>query len=268
MIRVANSIRTKANLPPFTMDGYRNLLHEMKDSGFELRPIYALPDRQENSVYLRHDLDFSAALSTRIAEIEHEAGVSATYFVLLSGPYNPFNEESVAAILRIGSLGHEIGLHYDLTNWPQLRQAAQAKLNAEIQILESLSEIKINSIVMHQPSLGGEDYFATADASWINPTYYQRADASLCYVSDSCRAWRDDTLVKFLKRELPQTRMMLNTHPESWLAEKRMNRISYLEKVLAPAANQSANDYFLKTVKNLWETQPAAVNGFGDEDEN
>jgi peptidoglycan/xylan/chitin deacetylase (PgdA/CDA1 family) len=258
-----------AYLPPFTIDGYKNLIHEMSSGGFQIKPVSALPDRQKNCIYLRHDIDFSAVLATHIAEIENAAGLSATYFILLSGPYNPFHEESVAAIRRIKSLGHEIGLHYDQKNWPQNRQAANAKLANEIQILESIAETKINSIVMHQPSLGGEDYFSTeADAaSWINPTYYQKTDRDLCYVSDSCRAWRDDTLVKYFNRELLQTRMMLNTHPESWLAGKKMNRIAYLEKVLAPAATQCANDYFFKTVKTLWETQPAAVNGFGDEDE-
>lgn len=267
MTRAVDSSPRNECLPPFTIDGYRNLLHAMKNAGFLIRPISALPDRQENCVYLRHDIDFSLVLTTRIAEIEYAAGISATYFVLLCGPYNPFQEESVAAIKKIKGLGHEIGLHYDLTNWPKDRQVAQAKLNAEIQTLESLAETKINSIVMHQPSLGGEDYFAIEDGAWINPTYYQKSDPDLCYVSDSCRAWRDDSLVKFLHHELPQTRMMLNTHPESWLAEKRMHRISYLTKVLAPAANQAANDYFLRTVKSLWETQPAAVNGIGDEDE-
>lgn len=256
-------------LPPFTIDGYRNLIHRMMSGGFQIKPISAMPDRSENSLYLRHDIDFSPALSTRIAEIENAAGVVSTYFILLTGPYNPFHEETVAAIRKIKSLGHEIGLHYDLTNWPQDRQVAKAKLENEIQILETISETKINSIVMHQPSMGGGDYFAAgADATpMINPTYYQKTDSDLCYVSDSCRAWRDDTLLKFIDRKLPQTRLMLNTHPESWLATKKTHRITYLERVLAPAATQCATDYFLKTVKILWETQPAAMNGFGDEDE-
>lgn len=257
-------------IPPFTIDGYKTLVHRIMNGGFQIKPISALPDRKENCIYLRHDVDFSAELAIRVAEIENTAGVVSTYFFLLTGPYNPFHEETVAAIKKIKSLGHEIGLHYDLKNWPHDKQAANAKLKNEIQILEGISETKINSIVMHQPSLGGEDYFAkgTDSTLLVNPTYYQKTDGDLCYVSDSCRAWRDDTLMKFIRRELPQTRLMLNTHPESWLATKRMNRITYLEKVLAPAANQCANDYFFKTVKALWETQPAAVNGIGDEDEN
>ncbi len=269
MIRVADSSRTNVCLPPFTMDGYKNLIHTMLSGGFQIKPISALPDRQENCIYLRHDIDFSVVLAIKLAEIENAAGIVSTNFVLLTGPYNPFHEETVAAIKRIKNLGHEIGLHYDLKNWPQNRQAANAKLANEIQILEAVAETKINSIVMHQPSMGGEDFFATeaSAASLINPTFYQRTDTDLCYVSDSCRAWRDDALVKFIQRDIPQTRLMLNTHPESWLASKKMNRIAYLEKVLAPAANQYANDYFFKTVKTLWETQPAAVNGFGDEDE-
>lgn len=267
MIQVENSTSKSATLPPFTLDGFRNLIQRIKDEGFQIRSTSALPDRQENTVYLRHDLDFSVALAVEIAEIENAAGIQATYFVLLSGPYNCLHDESIRAIRRIKNLGHEIGLHYDLSGWPKVMSDALARLAFQIQVLESIAETKVNSIVMHQPSLGGEDHFATDDSGFINPSFYQKTDSDLCYVSDSCRAWRDDSLDSFIRRELLQTRMMLNIHPESWIAQKKMSRISFLTNVLFPAVSQSNRDYFLKTVRGLWETQPAAVNGVGDRDE-
>lgn len=256
-------------LPQFTISGYMDLIHRITSSGFQIKPVSALPDRQENCVYLRHDVDLSISLVVNVADLESAAGISATYFVLLTGTYNPFHEESIAAIRKIKSLGHEIGLHYDLKNWPENRLEANEKLRNEIKILESISESEVGAIVMHEPFRGGEDFFATdvVESGLINPTYYQKTDGGLCYVSDSCRAWRDDTLVKFVDRKLPQNRLMLNTHPELWLATRRQGRITYLENELIPAATKSIQDYFTNTVKPVWETHHAAVNGYGDQDE-
>jgi hypothetical protein len=256
-------------LPQFTINGYKELIHSITRSGFQVKPISALPDKHENCVYLRHDVDLSISLVVNVAELESAAGISATYFVLLTGTYNPFHEESIAAIRKIRSLGHEIGLHYDLKNWPENRKEADEKLKNEIAILESISESKVDAIVMHEPFRGGVDFFATdvTESGLINPTYYQKTDGELCYVSDSCRAWRDDTIIKFIERKLPQTRLMLNTHPELWLATKSQSRIAYLENELTPAVTKSIRDYFRNTVKPAWETHHAAVTGYGDQDE-
>lgn len=255
-------------LPEFTITGYTNLLRDLCGRNFQVVPISAMPQRRPNSIYLRHDVDFSPELATTVSEIENSLGVVSTFFILLAGHYNPFNAEVVSAIKKIKSLGHEIGLQYDLMNWPQDKHLAQVKLEREVKILESIVDSEIKSIVMHQPSLGGDDIFATSDyLTFVNPTYYQRNDPDLSYVSDSCRAWRDDTLLKFINRGIVQNRLMLNTHPESWLSTKKMNRINYLEEVLFQKVTKSVTDYYLGTVKHLWQTQPGPVNGFGNESE-
>jgi hypothetical protein len=186
-------MRNNSMLPQFTINGYMELIHRLTGSGFQFRPISSMIAKQENCVYFRHDIDLSVSLAVNVAELESEVGISATYFILLTGPYNPFHEESVTAIRRLKSLGHEIGLHYDLKNWPENRQAANIKLKNEIKILESIAESEVKAIVMHEPFRGGEDFFAAdvAVTGLINPTYYQKTDKDLCYVSDSCRAWRD-----------------------------------------------------------------------------
>lgn len=254
-------------LPSFTVDGYKNLVDRVVSDGFQVKPVSAMPVMQENCIYFRHDLDFSVVLSTPIAEIENAAGITATYFVLLSGHYNPFHQETVAAIKTIKRLGHEIGLHYDLKNWPANIYDATKKLKNEIEMLESITESKVESIVMHEPFRGGDDFFAIDPSilGLVNPTFFQKNYSNLCYVSDSCRAWRDENLLRFMERSLPQKSLMLNTHPELWLATRKKDRINYLESELAPAAMKSIREYYTETVKSVWETHHAAVNGFGDE---
>ena len=51
----------------------------------------ALPPRY---IALRHDIDFAPRHSLEMAELEHAAGVTSTFFVLVDGQfYNPFEPE-------------------------------------------------------------------------------------------------------------------------------------------------------------------------------
>ena len=254
--------------PEFTIKGYANLINRIVNNGFEINPISALPGKRDNSVYLRHDVDISVSLVLDIAELESALGISSTYFILLTGIYNPFHEESVFAIKKLKSLGHEIGLHYDLKNWPSNEKDSNNKLKEELAILESIADSKIAAIVMHEPFRGTEDFFAKdmSELSYINPTYYQKTDRNLCYVSDSCRAWRDDSLLKFIDRKMPQTRLMLNTHPELWMASRKQSRISFLENELTPAVIKPITRYFENTVRPVWEMHHAKMTGYEDND--
>jgi hypothetical protein len=52
-----------------------------------------------------------------MAELEHAAGISSTFFVLVDGQfYDPLQTEVVRQIRQIKSLGHEIGLHFAVSS--------------------------------------------------------------------------------------------------------------------------------------------------------
>ena len=70
-------------------------------------------------VLWRHDVDVSMHRAARLAEIEAERGVVATYFVNpRSVFYNLLEPEIEVLLRRIRSLGHEIGLHFDAGAYP------------------------------------------------------------------------------------------------------------------------------------------------------
>ncbi|MBI5726272.1 MAG: hypothetical protein HY965_00345 [Ignavibacteriales bacterium] len=73
-------------------------------------------------IAMRHDIDSSLVLARKIAEIEAECGVPATYFILHTAKYFcsdikkiTLNKELIDQLLHMqNSLNHEIGLHLDL----------------------------------------------------------------------------------------------------------------------------------------------------------
>jgi hypothetical protein len=159
---------------------------------------------------LRHDVDFCPAAAECMAEFEHERGVRATYFLLLSGRhYNLLSPEHCRLPARLAALGHEVGLHYDVAALepPERALAAQADL------LALLAGTEVVSIAMHNPSVSGEDPF-TGFAGFLN-AYDHRFTREIGYFSDSCGAWRDEAVAR-LTGVAPPARLQLLIHPFFW----------------------------------------------------
>lgn len=102
----------------FTLRTYQALLKAIGESGAEcitfeqycsirqgLSGAKALPER---FVILRHDVDKKPWNSVRMAELEAQMGVKASYYFRIGKCSN--NPE---CIKRIAALGHEIGYHYE-----------------------------------------------------------------------------------------------------------------------------------------------------------
>lgn len=253
-------------LPSFTLSSYIDLLRAIKGAGYRFFPSANIVGMQPNTVFLRHDVDFSLGLALPMAEVENRLGVGACYYVLLSGPYNPCSAASINAMKKLREMGHEIGLHYDLSLYPDDPVLARKRLDSEVAFLQELSGGDVKTIVMHEPSRGHEDFFLDAHG-YINPTYFQKTNLDLLYISDSCRAWRDMSLCEYLSGQSAKSCLMLNTHPESWLADRPQHRITYLEKTLLPKVLEPTQRYFLESVRDAWQTHVGPVNGYGDSDE-
>src|SRR6266513_2864721 len=96
----------------FTRSNYRKLLGLAKQR-YVFRSFENFI-RGESFVLWRHDVDFSMHAAARLAEIEHDEGVQATYFVHLHNEfYNLLESTTWARLKRIIAQGHSIGLHFD-----------------------------------------------------------------------------------------------------------------------------------------------------------
>jgi hypothetical protein len=108
---VCSNLATKAQLLScaFDLGHYRELLDAAKGNyrfaAFDHEPA-------AGDLFLRHDVDLSLDAALELAELEAEAGATATYFLMTrSAFYNLASAEGERALARLRELGHAVGLH-------------------------------------------------------------------------------------------------------------------------------------------------------------
>lgn len=197
---------------------YLEFLAKAKARGFSfVRFEDFLPGRPplpERYIVLRHDIDFAPVHSLQMAELEHEAGVASTFFVLVDGQfYNPMQKEVIEQLRRIHALGHEIGLHFAMSS------SVESDIGREVafrfKILSALAGVTVRSFSQHDPVNAGfasvslpEGHYPCVDASTVI------RDNDLLYVSDSAMMWRRYTFDTALDED---RNLCLLAHPHSWL---------------------------------------------------
>jgi len=242
-------------LPDFCISDYDRLLSDLKDAGYSLRPVEDLASPQSGRVaFLRHDIDLHIPGVEKIAAVEARHGVSATYYVPLTLHFNPCYPENRMVLRRLVSDGHRIGLHYDLQTYPTDQSEAWEQLDREAQALSALVSADVRSICMHFPWEGREDLFVDTNR-YVHP-HNPRYALDMVYVSDSCRAWRDETLLGCFTDEAPR-RLLLNTHPELWLGEAGTARDEFAYGTLLENTVRQHHSYVVDHMLPAWDAHPA-----------
>jgi hypothetical protein len=242
-------------LPQFNLDEYRLLLTGFKKAGYTLQKVSTLnEDYKDPAVFLRHDVDLHISAIEPMAFAEGDMGVQSTYYVPVSLHFNPLYKENINTLRRLLDLEHEIGLHYDLSTYPTEPEEAVRHLKWEIEIIEKITGTTIKTICLHNPYLGQPDPFRKSK-EYINPQDPNYL-SEITYISDSCRAWRDDNLLKLFSPNPPK-KVVLNTHPELWLAGEVKDRLTYVKTILLDEGTRQHRDYFNLVVHEAWKTHPA-----------
>ena len=171
----------------------------------------SLPSR---FIALRHDIDFAPAYSLEMAELEAARGVKSTFFVLVDGEfYDPLRPEVIRQIRRIRDLGHEIALHFAVSNSVEDHLGREVAFRMEI--LGRIADAPVLSYSQHDPVNAG---FATVTLpDGHRPAVDVRQvvrDHDLLYVSDSAMMWRQHTFHTALNEG---RNLCLLAHPHSWL---------------------------------------------------
>lgn len=95
---------------PFDLDHYGELLDAARDGGYRWARFDHEP--KPGDLFLRHDVDLALSAALRMAELEHERGATATYFLMTDSVfYNLASSEGRHALARLRALGHSVGLH-------------------------------------------------------------------------------------------------------------------------------------------------------------
>lgn len=216
---------------PFTLDGYRQLLSEFAQLGYEVRRFDDY-DRDRAHLILRHDVDFSLNDAVRLGELESDHNAEAYYYVLLRSKfYNVFNPEELRGIKRLVALGHNIGLHFDASLYVGCdRDDLEAHAVTECSLLEDLLGTKVDSISFHRPApelVGLKGLFASRIHTY-HPDFVELTG----YCSDSGGAWRYQYP---LDHEAVRGRraLQLLTHPIWWVRSFEDEPADRIERFLS-----------------------------------
>jgi hypothetical protein len=92
------------------LDAYETMLAAAARGGY--RFVHFDHEPQPGEIFLRHDVDLVLDAAVRMAELEAERDVSATYFLMTRSVfYNLDSREGEATLDRLRELGHRVGLH-------------------------------------------------------------------------------------------------------------------------------------------------------------
>lgn len=219
-------VKQTGSLRSFSWQGYHDLLLAFTDAGYSTQLFSGL-DPAKQHVVIRHDVDFSIRAAVDIARIEADLGVCAHYFVLLQTEfYNLCSPIDWPLIREIGKLGHDVGLHFDASQYPQDVASLEAAAEHECIILEAVLGRPVTTISFHRPAeaLLGLDRELAGRLHAYSPRFF----SEIAYCSDSQGSFRFGHPLD-LDAFRDGKAMQLLTHPIWWQETARDNHMHILD---------------------------------------
>lgn len=182
----------------FTFDEYAAIIDSLKRSGDKITDYQCSQYAAGKRAILRHDVDLSLEKAAIFSDFERQLDVSSTYFILLTSDfYNFLCRDSLESIKRILDNGHEIGLHFDETQYnfafdTNRNEAMCSAIQKEAMLMEEIigSDYKVRSVSMHIPSKATLE--SNLEIPGIVNSYSKEFFMNWKYVSDSEMRWRED----------------------------------------------------------------------------
>lgn len=224
----------------FTENQYREIIRIAQNnyifSGYDVIPW------DSNFVLWRHDIDFSINRSLSLARIESEEGVFSTFFVNLKSEfYNPnenFNKEMLS---EINAMGHQIGLHIDLSSEDHPTEGfLLANLEKESKWLSDLLQVEIFAFSFHNPNSQLLKHDQETYCGLIN-CYSKKLREKVEYCSDSNGYWRFEKVIDVLQSGV-HDRLQVLTHP-GWWQKKKMSPRSRVHRSAYGRARDVMSNY-------------------------
>lgn len=241
--------RIKYRFADFTENKYRQLIASTKQK-FTFISYGDIPAAGSTCLW-RHDVDTSPWRALRLAHIENEIGVSASYFFLLhSDRYNLLDEETANMVRSIQELGHHIGLHFSPAFYGEkIRTKADLEkyLRLEREFMQATFDLHINVFSFHNPSLMDFDYSQETIAGMIN-TYARSIQQKYTYISDSFCIWRFKTLEEVLADDTVKDLQVL-LHPVCWSEEEKSPFARFKDAV--DRRRDQTLDHYLKVANKI-----------------
>jgi hypothetical protein len=127
----------------------RFIAHVLSDT------MEVLPNNGTPILFLRHDVKISLSKALRMAEIESEYGLPASYMVRVDSPLYSLDERQARIqLLEIVQMGHEVGLHFDLAHetrqGPSYLRLVEAEIHAACEHIEQIICRPVRSLSFHR----------------------------------------------------------------------------------------------------------------------
>jgi len=186
------------------------------------------PETLRAVAVIRHDVDLDLARAVKLAQIEAECNVSATYCIMVtSDAYNILSEESQKHIQALVDLGHDIGLHFSPLDYGL--KGLKSQLRNDARVLESRLGPKLeeNIEVVSHHNYGKLPVGFKVSSALID-TYEEPFMSHVKYFADSYGAWRFGHPLESdaFKSSMP---LHLNFHPFWWGSDAKSQLLALLE---------------------------------------
>lgn len=226
--------REKYKFDDFTLCNYRRLVELSKKNGFEFISFTDKYIENRKEVLWRHDVEFEPDIALKMAMIENELGVKASYFFQLHSPYyNLFDEYYSKVFHKIKDLGHYCGLHFDCRYWGISDEKHLSEyITLDRQYLERNLNVKIDAFSFHNTTPFTQSCLEYKYGGLIN-VYSSYFKERYNYCADSLGYWRIDRLEDVLKDSNVKHLQVL-THDANWSDEilsprKRLHEVFFAQ---------------------------------------
>lgn len=222
----------------FTPQALELLFVTLKKDGCQFITFsdYLSGDITQKFVIIRHDIDRKYYRALRIAKMENDLGIKASYYFRCINYLFP-NE----IIYKINGLGHEIGYHYEvLVKANGNYTKAIEVFNKELALLRKITDVK--TISSHGSPLSKWD----SRRIWQNENFKEFGllgdcnlsinNGQIFYLTDTGRGWntkganiRDKVnpdyslsfkntfdLIEAINNDRLPAKLMINIHPQRW----------------------------------------------------
>lgn len=226
----------------FTFSFYKKFIQKIKNMY-----SFILYDEAKKSILpsilWRHDIDISVHKAYKIAEIENKENIKSTFFLMLGNRFYDIRDKEInKLIIKIKSMGHSIGLHYDFEylspNKISYIDKFLISLADQKKEIEKILGFEVNTFSFHNPST--IDPFLLNEIN-RNYMYFDMINAysdvikeKFKYLSDSNGIWKYEKPEDVICPKVNPYLQIL-THPEWWSEHSITPREKVIESLIGRA---------------------------------
>lgn len=222
----------------FTLDTYKELLTTLENENYIFLTFeqYIKEPQEGKLVVLRHDVDRAPFNAVKMAQLEKDMGISASYFFRVVD--ESYDETSIRKIVV---LNHELGYHYE--DLALADGSFKIALSTFDKNLKKFREFyPVTTMCMHGSPMSKWDNrklwydFNYRDYGIIAEPYFDLDFNQIFYLTDASRSWNNETvtlrdkvaskfnisinstsdIINLLKQEKMPKHLMISTHPHNW----------------------------------------------------